>query len=315
MAHSDHSAFDQFWLFWVVFYCNQFVAEGTSGSFSLCSLFSCMQVLRRDPICWRKTFHAWYVQGRERERCSQQPARQVWTCFAQHCWFRKGRSFEAEGLVMTSKMSLWFIQICGSSDLLGFEIAMQAHGQQSNPSTPEDWDSSTATFEVEYNWWCTIGAGLFWSCPDGAGCFSFVRQRVYASWQLLGAKKALECSIHLNTVGDLALKKASCTAKALFHQAHWRERKSGQMPRELVRPSIFDHKWGICTTQRRNKVFYVWHLRLVMVCENLPYAKSENWGRNQRAQRMLPNWRAGCDFWTPQSTKRVVWRKWYKYLL
>ena len=27
-----------------------------------------MQVLRRDPVCWRKTFHAWYVQGRERER-------------------------------------------------------------------------------------------------------------------------------------------------------------------------------------------------------------------------------------------------------
>ena len=141
------------------------------------------------------TFKAERERETERERCSQQPARQVWTCFAQHCWFRKGRSFEAEGLVMTSKMSLWFIQICGSSDLLGFEIAMQAHGQQSNPSTPEDWDSSTATFEVEYDWWCTIGAGLFWSCPDGAGCFSFVRQRVYASWQLLGAKKALECSI------------------------------------------------------------------------------------------------------------------------
>ena len=201
MAHSDHSAFDQFWLFWVVFYCKQFVAEGTSGSFRLCSLSSCMQVLRRDPICWRKTFHAWYVQGRERER---ERERNVASNLPDKCELALRNIVGLERGEVLKQKALWWLPKCHFDSfryvarqtcLEYFEIAMQAHGQQSNPSTPEDWDSSTATFEVEYNWWCTIGAGLFWSCPDSAGCFSFVRQRVYASWQLLGAKKALECSI------------------------------------------------------------------------------------------------------------------------
>ena len=115
MAHSDHSAFDQFWLFWVVFYCKQFVAEGTSGSFSLCSLSSCMQVLRRDPVCWRKTFHAWYVQGRERERERQREReRDVASNLPDKCELALRSIVGLERGEVLKQKALWWLPKCHS---------------------------------------------------------------------------------------------------------------------------------------------------------------------------------------------------------